>query len=259
MSRLILLWVLWAGSGISEGLECCIFWRAIRGSTVTRYPYFYAYIATTLTSFVLLIVYLVDRESYNHWYWPIQFVTLVFGCGVIVEIFQHVLSPYPGAKRFAKLTAFAAFGGLFCLAIVYALFHLEPSTAAAGIELERNVRALQAIFLFAVLAIIFHYAIPVGRNIRGMILGYGIYIGTSLISRAVEAYAAHWLRLVWLYVQPLSFEASLTIWLVTLWSYHPNPVPGSAVRIEADYELLASHTRKALNATRSYLGGTARF
>ncbi|MGH9687408.1 MAG: hypothetical protein ACRD5K_09975 [Candidatus Acidiferrales bacterium] len=255
MQRLMLLWI---GSGISKGFAFCILWRALRTSTIRKYPYFYAYIASTLTSILLPIVYLVDRPSYDRWYWPIQFGTLVLGCGVIVEIFQQVLSPYPGAKRFAKLTAFTAFGGLFCLAIAYALFHLDPSTAAAGIELERNVRALQAIFLFAVLGIIFGYAIPVGRNIRGMIVGYGGYIGVSLISRAVEVYAAQWLRLVWLYVQAFSFEVSLAIWLVALWSYQPNPAPDPSVQIESDYEALASRTRRALNATRSYLGRASR-
>ncbi|MGA9885684.1 MAG: hypothetical protein WBQ34_18355 [Candidatus Acidiferrales bacterium] len=256
MQRLILLWI---GSGISEGLELCILWRAIRSSSIGEYPYFYTYIASTATSFVLLIVYLFDPLSYDRWYWTVQFATLIIGCGLILEIFHHVLSPYPGAERIAKIAAFTAFSLLFFLAVVYALFHLEPSTAAGGIELERNVRALQAVFLFAVLAIIFGYRIPVGRNVLGMIIGYGSYIAISLISRAVEAYAAEWFRIAWLYVQAFSFDASLAIWLVALWSYHPNPAPGPSVQIESDYEALASRTRRALNATRSYLGRASRF
>lgn len=238
----------------SNAIGFVILWRAVRNSAVRKYPYFYAYIASTLTSLIMPIVYLVDRSSYNRWYWPIQFVTLVFGCGIIIEIFRHVLASYPGAERFAKAVTLAAFGALFVLAILYLMIHIEPARAAFGITLERNVRALQAIFLFAILAIIFGYRIPVGRNILGMIVGYGAYIAMSLISRAIEAYASEWLRAVWLYVQPFSFIASLVIWMVALWSYHPNPAPDPSIRIETDYEELVSRTRKALHATRSYMG-----
>jgi hypothetical protein len=255
MPQLILLWL---SSAISECLETCILWRAARAGIIRKYSYFCAYIASTLTSLALPIVYVIDRRSYNHWYWPIQFLTLVLGCGVILEIFRHVLSPYPGAERLAKILAVAAFATLFCLAAIYFVFRVEPFSAAAGIELERNVRALQAVLLFVILAVIFRYALPIGRNVLGIIIGYGSYIAISLMSRAVEAYAGTWLRLVWIYVQPATFETSLVIWLVALWSYHPNPAPVHSIRIEADYEELASRTRRALHATRSYISRAAR-
>lgn len=251
MIALVSLW-------IGNALEAAILWRGFDARSIKKYPYFYCYIASTLSSFVLPIVYLAHRSSYNLWYWPIQFATLVFGCGIIVEIFRHVLAPYPGAERFAKAVAFAAFGSLFVLAILYVVMHVEPASSAAAVALERNVRALQAIFLFAVLAIIFAYRIPIGRNILGMIVGYGAYVAISLISRAVEAYASEWLRTVWLYVQPFSFLAALAVWMVALWSYHPNPVPDPSIQIEADYAELLSRTRRALHATRSYLGKAVR-
>jgi hypothetical protein len=247
MFALVLLWM----SNISQLL---VLWRAVRASAIKKYPYFYAYVGSTCSSFILSIVYLADRSSYNRWYWPIQLVTLVFGCGVVIEIFRHVLSPYPGAEKFAMAAAFAAFGAVFCVAIFYMVFGIQPFSVTAAIDLERNVRAVQAALLFAILAVVFHYRIPIGRNIRGMIVGYGIYIAISLISRAVEAFAGGWLRLVWLYVQPLSFEGSLVIWLVALWSYQPNPAPDALIQIEADYEALASRTRTALRTMRSYLG-----
>jgi hypothetical protein len=255
MPRLILLWI---SNAISEVLKLCILWRVARTSTLRRYPFFSAYIASTLASIALPIVYLLDRSSYNRWYWPIQFVTLVLGCGIMLEIFQHVLSPYPGAERFAKMAAIGAFTAVFCLAVMYLLFGLEPASAAVGVELERNVRALQALLLFAVVVVIFRYAIPVGRNVLGMIIGYAGYIAISLVSRAIEAYAGGWLRLVWIYVQPAAFETSLLIWLVAMWSYYPNPAPAHSIQIETDYEALASRTRRALHATRSYIGRVAR-
>lgn len=252
MTAPILFW-------IGNVLAFLILWRGFRSVSLKKYPYFYAYVASILSSLVLPIVYLAAPSSYDRWYWPIQFATLVFGCGVILEIFDHVLLPYPGAERFAKLAALVAFGAVFCPAIIYAIVRWEPLSSTTGIDLERNVRALQAVLLFALLAVIYRYGIPIGKNVLGMIVGYGGYIAVSLVSRAVEAYAGTWLRLVWIYVQPLTFELSLTIWLVALWSYHPDPVPDPSIQLDADYELLVSRTRRALDATRSYLERTARF
>lgn len=255
MPQLILVWI---SAATSECLETCILWRAARARMLGEYSYFCAYIASTLTALALPIVYVVDRRSYNHWYWTIQFVTLALGCGIILEIFRHVLAPYPGAERLAKIVAVAGFAVVFCLSAIDWAFGLQPFSPAAGIQLERNVRAVQAILLFAILAIIFWYRVPVGRNVSGVILGYGSYIAASLISRAVEAYAGAWLRLVWIYVQPLMFGVSLVIWVIAMWSYHANPTPDHPIAIEDDYEALADRTRQALKAIRSYFGRVTR-
>lgn len=255
MPQLMLIWI---STVTSECLEICLLWRVARAGTLREYFYFCAYIASSLTTLALPIVYVVDRPSYNYWYWPIQFVTLLLGCGVVLEIFRHVLSPYPGAERFAKIATIAAFAAVFGIGLIFLVFHLEPSSGVTGIELERNVRALQAVLLFSILAVIFRYAIPVGRNILGMMIGYGLYIFVSLTSRAVEAYAGAWLRAVWIYIQPFAFVMSLAIWLVAMWSYHPNPVQDPPTPIQEDYIAMASRTRRALHATRSYIGRVAR-
>ena len=55
--------------------------------------------------------------------------------------------------------------------------------------IERDVRTVQAIFLFMILAVISYYRIPIGKNLKGMISGYGLYIVTSLFTLAIRAYA----------------------------------------------------------------------
>lgn len=243
----------WSGNA----LQLIILYRAFRTRLLGEYRFFYAYIASTLGSFALPIVYLANSRSYlgsyAQWYWPIQLATLILGCGIVLEIFKHVLSSYRGAERFATVSGIVAFAGGSCLAFVSSVAMPASSPAGTMVELERNLRTVQALLLFSILTVISSYRISIGKNMKGMILGYGIYVGTSLCALAIRAHAGAWLQNVWVFAQPISFVISLWIWLVTLWSYHPNPVPKSSIGLEADYELLASRTKRTLHVTRSYL------
>jgi hypothetical protein len=201
---------------------------------------------------------LLHPRSYAEWYWPIQFATLTFGCGIVVEILNHVLRTYSGAQKFARTIAILAFTAVALLAAGFSLASSGWSATGVMVDLERNLRTTQALLLFGVLLLVAYYRIPMGRNMRGMILGYGIYVGTSLFALAVAAYAGTWLEEVWVLAQPLSFAIALLIWLVMLWSYEPNPIAENRVPLESDYELLAARTQRALNATRTYLGKATR-
>lgn len=170
---------------------------------------------------------------------------------------RHVLAPYPGADRFATAVGLLIFGAIFCFALFYKLLALN-SLSATGIELERNVRTVQAIFLFCIFAVISYYGISMGKNLKGMILGYGIYIATSLLTLAVRSYAGGRFNSAWNIIQPCSFDLTQLTWTIALWSYHPNPVPDPAIHLEEDYEALAARTKRALGAMRSRVAKAGR-
>lgn len=235
-------------------LSSLILVRAIQRKTFGEYPYFYSYaISVSIGSIALWPVRAAHPLSYLQYYWPLQLVTLVFGYGIILEIFRHVLSPYPGVGRFARTLGMAVLAALFAFSLVYP--HLLSAGAGRGtyVELERGLRAMQAILLVCILTLVFHYEISIGRNMKGLILGYGIYVGSSLVSLAVEAYAGTWLVQLWRNIQPISFDLSLFIWLVALWSYAPNPVSDHRSHLEQDYETLALRTKALIDSMRSYL------
>lgn len=251
----MLAWTIWS-AGIFFGLLLLV--RGLRARLFAKYCFFYAYIGSTiLTTIVLVAISLTVPKSYETWYWPIQIVTLVLGYGILLEILNHVLSPYPGAEKFARISGLVAFGAIFCFAVVAPLImpHWSPGTT---IEFERDLRSVQAIFICGLLAVISYYGIPIGRNMKGMTLGYGLYIVTSLMSLAVRSYAGMPFDKAWDIIQPLSFDASLVIWLIALWSYCPNPVPDPSIHLEEDYEALVSRTRSVISAVRTYLGKAAR-
>lgn len=239
-------------------LESILLLRGLWGRIFRTHHFFYAYIVASLIGTIVAVaVKLSVPSSFQKWYWPIQLITLVLGYGILLEILNHVLAPYPGAERFARVSGLAALGAIFCFALIAPVImpHWSPGTV---IEFERDLRCVQAILIFGLLAVIFYYGIPVGRNLKGMIMGYGLYIVTSLASLAVRSYAGTPFDRIWDIVQPLSLDASLVIWLVALWSYCPNPAPDPTICLEEDYEALVSRTKSVIGTIRTYLGKAAR-
>lgn len=249
-------WLIFSSAGSLLCLGLLV--RGLSVRNLRQYYFFYAYTGSVIVGATLTIgVKLAAPQSYQQWYWPLQFVTLVTGYGILLEIMNHVLGAYPGAERFAKFSGIAAFAAIFCFALI-APRMMPHWSGGTVIEFERDMRCVQAVFLTGLLAVIFYYLIPLGRNMKGMIAGYGLYILTSLMSLAVRAYAGSGFDRVWDVVQPLSFDASLLIWLVALWSYCPNPVPDHTIHLEEDYEALVARTKNAMSAIRQYFGRAAR-
>jgi len=239
-------------------LRSLIILRGFRCHMLKKYAWFYSYVfAALLADAVLSSTWAISPHWYRAAYWTAQFITLVFGCGLIFEIFKHVLSPYPGAEMFARATLFLTLVLIFLSVLVYDRF-IRVSLSASYVELERDVRTAQVVFLVAVFFVILHYAIPLGRNMRGMMYGYALYVGASLLTLAFRAYAGLGFDALWRFLQPFSSCLTLCIWLFALWAYSPSPVPSAQITLEADYEALVTATKGGVSVLRSYLGRSVR-
>jgi hypothetical protein len=252
-------------------LEAAIFYRGFRGNLLSKYPFFYTYIMGVLVSdTTFYVVYMLNRAAYVKWYWVSTTLVVILGYGIILEVFKHVLSAYPGVEKLARVTGLAIFAAIFCFAISYSLWAPEAATAgskAADVRqdlwifqatFQRDFWTVQAIFLFAIIGVVSYYKIPLGKNLKGMIVGYGLCLGATLVTLALRSYIGLSFDAAWVFLQPFSFDVSLSIWAATLWAFHPNPAPNPAIRLEADYEIFAAKTRGTIGAMRTYLGKAAR-
>lgn len=239
-------------------LQTLLLLRGCWAGNVKRFPYFYVYIASgLLDAIVAYFIFVTRRTSFHEFYWLGEFVTLFFGCGLILEIFKHVLAPYPGAERFARILCLTTFGLIFLFGIASSLASsVQP--ANSEIDLERDVRTAQILFFLAILAVIAYYGVALGRNMRGMIFAYGLYLSASLITLALRSYLGLRFDAAWNLLEPLSFDVSLFLWLAALWSYDPNPLPDHGVSLEADYEAFASKTKQVIGSMRSHIDRTVR-
>ncbi len=239
--------------------EFVILVRAIQAKTLAKYSYFYTYILGVFcVSVGLYIGRTVSPEFYEAWYWPTQFATLALGCGVVLEIVRQALAAYPGAERVARLASCAVFVATFCYWEWYAARRAEWLPFDATVLLERDLRVIEALVVATVLAVVFYYRIELGRNVIGMIVGFGFYVGMSLSTLAVRAFAGPRFNAAWGIVQSSSFLVATVVWTFALWSYRPNPAAPELELAGAEYESLVHGTKARLELVRSHLRGAAR-
>jgi hypothetical protein len=255
MGRMMLTLIVWWTTIL---LESVILVRCIKNRVVKDYPFFAAYLTCVLISSVSgYIVYEVRYSLYQYWYWAWELVCVIAGYGVVLEILERALESYPGPRRLARNV------GLFVLASVvgfttvqWALEH-GASSLRTSVEVERNLRSAESVLLAVTLGVVFYYGVPIGKNLKGIALGYGLCVATIVMGNAARSYLGPSFQAVFSAMSAYSYTVSLLIWSLALWSRYPNPRPEASAQLEADYDSLAKWTRTVLGRMRGRLGKAA--
>ncbi|MGH9714211.1 MAG: hypothetical protein ACRD5M_13015 [Candidatus Acidiferrales bacterium] len=218
--------------------------------------FFYTYLfCIFLVDLARILVYTQHPAAYRNWYWSTQFLSIAAGYGVILEIVRQTLAPYKGAARFGSRVLWISFFAVLGYISYKSVSMTNWSASATGAELERDLRTVQAFVLAAILIVISYYGIEISRNLKGITLGYGAFIGLSIMNLAVIAYVGPPLEEVWRGLHLYVFFVPLVIWLVALWSYQASPSTAANTRLEADYESLVLRTKGLLRAMRDDMSG----
>jgi hypothetical protein len=251
----IFIQFVWLGGLLVEGV---ILVRSIQGKSFAKYSLFYVYIASVLVKSMFLYVVSIARPSLNVTvYWPAQFITLSLGCGVIFEISRHVFAQHVSLDRFARWTMLTTFGLIFVLVAIHAFLLPRWNLAANTADLERDLRIAQAIVLMTILFLTGYYGIEIGKNIRGMILGFGVYVGASVLSLTIRLLVGPRFSSAWQVIQSSAYFVALSIWAVALWSYEAEPAAGPPSISGGEYQILAGRTQRVLGWINEHLDRTA--
>ena len=251
--RLMLSLVIW-WAGLF--LDAAILFRSYRGRSFAKYPYFYTYFTCiVIVDLTRYFVYTRNPPAFRNWYWSTQFLSVAIGYGVILEIVRHALARYPGVARFGSRILWTSFFAVLTYIACKSLTVTNWSAAATGAELERDLRTVQAFALAGILILISHYRIEIGRNLKGIIAGYGLFIALSVMNLAVQAHAGASIQGVLRGFQSYSFFISQFVWITALWSYQPSPKAAAAGRLESDYKTLSHWTKEMLRALRERIPG----
>ena len=247
---------IWWGS---IALEALLLIRGLQGKLLGRYPFFYAYILFVwLQSLLRFSVYHSRPELYSSVYWITEWLGVLVGCGVVFEVCRVGLAAYPGTARMARNLLAFVFVMAFTKGLVETWNDPHWWSATTAMELERALRTVQSLAIIALVVLSLFYSIPFGRNLRGILLGYGLFVGTSVIQLTFVTNSGSRFYSFWHHVNPGSYFVVLGLWVVHLWSYAPNPEPKTAVRLEEEYQRIAATTSRRLRAGRGYLAKVVR-
>jgi len=240
-------------------LESLILFRAITTPIVRTYPFFCLYLFCVLAGDLLLFwLYRFSTVSvYKHVYWTKEFICVLAGYCVVLEIVQRALGSCEGLKKFAAYVGLVVFGLIVGFTALEGLVYRGSQILLTTVEVERNLRSAELVFLALIIALISYYAIPVGRNLKGIIVGYGLCVATVVLDHAAQSYTGSY-KPLFTTVLSYSYFFSLLVWIFCLWSYHPNPVPAASTHLTEDYGELVNSTREAIDSVRGHLGTAAR-
>ena len=248
-----LLW--WLGMA----LELALLLRAVKHDLLKAFPVFYTYVAYVLVeSLVRFYVFVEFPAAYGLSYWVTQLGSVLLGYGVVWEICRQALARYSGTFRMARGAIVLIFVIVICKVVGSSLGSEGWSLAQTTAELERDFRTVQAFLILAIVGLLVHYRIEIGRNLRGMIWGYGFFIGTSILNLTFRSFLGETFQIWWQYLQPVAYVAVLLIWCATLWSSQPSPEAEAEPRIEQDYQSIVAATRRRFRQARAHVGRTVR-
>lgn len=237
---------------VAVALEVAILLRGFASRSLRHYPYFYSYLGYVLAQeFLRMVVYSSYPSLYPEVYWSTQFGGLVFGCGVVWEIYRVALATFPGAQRVARY-AFGLVGLVLLLKAAVGIGHTRLNWAVSTtVDLERDLRLVQAIALSALVSVVIFYGLSLGRNLNGLIVGYGLFVASSVTNLAIRARLGDGFQLWWQYLQPSLYAVVLLVWSVCLWNYSAVARPSDALKLAEDYVHLVNSTRTRLGNLRS--------
>ena len=127
------------------------------------------------------------------------------------------------------------------------------------LETERALRTAQAFAIGALLGLFRFYSIPFGRNLRGILLGYGLFIAESIISLAFASWNGEKFSHFWLTLHQILYFGVLSLWVTHLWSHQPQEQPETQVMLERDFKRLAKGARTGIRNFRHLLSGHTSF
>jgi hypothetical protein len=239
---------IWVAAIFLEGL---LVFRSWHTRLRCAYPLFFSYLALVLTQDILR--YLVAHFSpsiYPEIYWSTEFLGVFAGCAVVLEFHWIGLAKFPGVAKLARFAVMLGFSLTVGKVLLTAMQGSLGWSVLRIIELERDMRFVQIIAICSLLFLFLGYRIPIGRNLRGIILGYGLFLGINIVNLTYLARFGGTVQFIASYIQSSAYFVALCVWTVSLWSYAAR-ARAAATPLESGYAEILGRTREQLARTRA--------
>jgi hypothetical protein len=215
---------------------------------------FYSYLFVVLVSDLALVaVYFRWPREYAYAYWSSELLGVLVGCALVWEVYSVAFARYPGAARVSRNVLLFLFIVAIARIAVKAWNSPKWIPQRSTLETELDLRVIQLTLLLALVALFAYYAIPLGRNLRAIVYGYGFFLVTNVCGLALRNQGGDSFQHFWQYFKQTSYLAVLLIWCGGLWLYAPVPQPECEPALEADYERLVAGTKSRFEVARERL------
>lgn len=236
-------------------LEATVLVRCVQTGSFRQYPFFFIYLSCVLVGD--LVMYpaskLLDRRAFNGWFWTKEFICVLAGYALVMEIIEKAFTYFEGPKKLGRNAALITLAAIVGFTGFQAAVQHFSGTRHTAIQIEENLRGAELVLLLIVIAVISYYRVPISRNLKGIILGYGICTVEVAVNEAVRNFAGLSFQAAFSTIWSYSFIVPLVIWTAMLWSYQPSPVPVGWTQMNGDYEALAGRTKATLAGVVGYL------
>jgi len=214
--------------------------RGAVGKLIRLYPLFYSYIIYNLLSFVgIYLIYWLRPQVYASAYWINYLVSILVEFTVLVEISDQIFRPFPAIRNLGRaLTVLISLGlGIFYI-LPTILGSSSRSRALLGFALRASVT--KAIILAVLFYVAHYYASPLGKNVRGLMLGFSIYVAMNIaIMATARAFgSALFAQVLWAML-PLASMLCVLVWTLSLWELAPMPLRTISTDGRTDSETVA--------------------
>jgi hypothetical protein len=240
-------------------LELAILLRAFKTGASKEFPFFCLYLGCVLLSSASgYIVYRKRPLQYQYWYWTWEFVCVIAGYNVVLEVVERGLASHEGARKILRNVALWGFAVIVAYVAIHSMLLRHANAWISSVEVERDLRTAEALLLAAIMGAVVYYRVAVARSLKGIVVGYGLCVATIVITHSLRSYLGPWFQDYFSMIRSWSYLFSLLIWTFALWAYQPSAVPKRPGNSGTDYDALRTTTREAVESVREQLGKAAR-
>jgi hypothetical protein len=215
--------VLWI---IGIVLEATLLLRGRKGGLFHRFPLFYSYVAYYFSaSLVRFLIYRLRPEFHATAYWFCYLITLLAEFAVLLEISDHIFAPYPVIRMLGRLIT-VMICSLFFAFYVLPSFLQGQSRSALLLDFSLRTSLTKAAIITVLVAIARFYRLQLGRNVAGLMAGFGFYLAVYMVNfAAAETFGKSIYADVFRFITPLGSVVCLAVWTATMWGFQTVPLP----------------------------------
>lgn len=207
-------------------VEVLVLWRVSKGRMWYRYPYVALYVGFDLIGNILLFpISRYKPDWFAAAFWGGQSVSMFLRFLVNWEFFRGIFGR-PSVLRDIGYKVLVAVELIGLPAILYLGWSQESSVHYVYLHVspvvEQYLSVVQALLLLTPAAVARYYSLTLGRNVRGLGLGFGLYVLVRAMNFA-SLQAFRGFVPYWRFLAPASLIAMMVVWLWGFWDYAPSP------------------------------------